>query len=621
MVLAAVAWSPLLDPRAGGEQELARLSGTIHDGLQEEWDRLLQDLAWMDPWCGDSYTCPLEDYVAVQGPRPEWQDWTELQAPGETTFDLLFSESENAEIREQDLDRALALVQEALAKTQDPKRRARAHLRLIQLAGKNKNGQQVAATWRAMQNSLTGSETLERVSLLLRGFLAAAPHLPEVERKADYDTILTGIREERIALDFEARPRWGFPGVPPPGWPFELADWMVRLSGVVGPESPSMPSELARSYLREIRSFFPERPEGWPAITNDGQTIFFAAERVDPSGDDLVVIRILSTEDLVENRNQAWLEQGLLPSGFLVAEGEGQALRRIEFDQSMPPLRLVHTDPEAWLRAAGRGRLWMRLGLTALAITCVAAGVALQRTLARERRLHQLRTDFVANVSHELRTPLASILLMAENLEVGRVSDEAGTARYHRLIRREAMRLRRLVDDVLDFSRIDRGEAPHAHLEAVSLDAWREQMVEEAVDWVQRQGGNLMCRGHWPESEAMIDGEALRRAVLNLLDNALRHSGSERCELNFEVDGLENQLVIEVRDHGCGIPAGRAQSLFQPFVQAGSAAGSGRGAGLGLAIVAEIARAHGGSVSVANAAPGGALFRILIPYPPAMENA
>jgi signal transduction histidine kinase len=222
-------------------------------------------------------------------------------------------------------------------------------------------------------------------------------------------------------------------------------------------------------------------------------------------------------------------------------------------------------------------------------------------------------------VSHDLRTPLASILALAENLESGRVQEPDRVAQYHSSIRREAMRLRRLVDDVLDFSRIERGKGVHLSMGDVDVLAFARELEAEARERVEGADGELACTVNGIPRHIVADADALRRATMNLVDNALRHSGSVDVELELRSDGREG-LAIQVRDRGRGVPAGRLESLFRPFERLEPAAGVA-GTGLGLAIVREIAEGHGGCATAHLPDGSGLVFEIRIPAEPGMERA
>ena len=149
-------------------------------------------------------------------------------------------------------------------------------------------------------------------------------------------------------------------------------------------------------------------------------------------------------------------------------------------------------------------------------------------------------------------------------------------------------------------------------IEDVDVAAWYEALCADALATAAQAKVELACTSDSLPARAAFDGEALRRAVLNLIDNALRHSGSKQVALDARVRGA-SELVLTVRDHGQGLPAAQRSAVFEAFVRLnGSTAAAG--AGLGLAIVREIAVAHGGSVIVRDPPDHpGALFELSIP--------
>ena len=191
--------------------------------------------------------------------------------------------------------------------------------------------------------------------------------------------------------------------------------------------------------------------------------------------------------------------------------------------------------------------------------------------------------------------------------------DPERQAQYHTTIRREATRLRRLVDDVLDFSRLERGETINLAVEPIELGSWADQVAGETLERCERAGIRLAVERSGLAGSASFDAEALRRAVGNLVDNALTHSGSETLELVLRLDG--EALVIEVADEGCGLGLARPEDLFAPFAQGDSVDGAQGGSGLGLAIVRELSRAHGGD-AVFVPQPVGTRIRLTLPAKP-----
>jgi len=230
----------------------------------------------------------------------------------------------------------------------------------------------------------------------------------------------------------------------------------------------------------------------------------------------------------------------------------------------------------------------------------------------RELHLSRLKSDFVANVTHELKTPLALIRLFAETLELGRVSSEDKNRQYLRVINKESLRLTQLINNILDFSRIEAGRKEYkfvaADVAAVVdevLDAYRFQIEQQGFVLEQEIARDL------PPVE--VDKEALAQAVLNLINNAIKYSRDEkwiRVSLAREGDAL----AVAVADHGIGIPKPEQRKIFDKFYRAeNSLVHETKGSGLGLALVRHIMEAHGGEVQVDSAPGRGSTFTLVLP--------
>jgi two-component system OmpR family sensor kinase len=223
---------------------------------------------------------------------------------------------------------------------------------------------------------------------------------------------------------------------------------------------------------------------------------------------------------------------------------------------------------------------------------------------ASEDRLRQ----FLADASHELRTPLASIRGYAELFRMGAAREPAEVEKAMRRIEDEAARMGALVEDLLTLARLDEvADAPHTRVDVATI-------AGDAVD---------DARATAPDREisARIDGPAvvlgdahqLRQVLGNLLRNALVHTPGG-TEIEVSLERRADEVRIEVRDHGPGLPPGDPAALFERFWRAEGGRERGKGgAGLGLAIVAAIVDAHGGRVEAANAAGGGASFVVGLP--------
>ncbi len=305
------------------------------------------------------------------------------------------------------------------------------------------------------------------------------------------------------------------------------------------------------------------------------------------------------------------------PDGFrLGVEGSpppsGEALLDpVSLSGNGPRVALYHSDPQRLLRAGVQRRRFTAWSLLALAAGCVGAALVAARAMRKERRVAELRSTFVAGISHDLRTPLASILLMAENMQSGRVGPER-IVDYSGAIAGEAERLRRRVDDVLDFARIERGEAPRAQREDVPC----KDLVAEILTTLEMQAKQadfafLGMANELPTS-AQLDPDGLRRIAGNLVQNALRHSRGTEVEVRFRgcTDGLE--LVVE--DDGVGIPTSQRQRVLSPFERLETGGHHKGGTGLGLAIVNGLVQAHGGSLRI-DPGPTGSGTRFTVHLP------
>jgi signal transduction histidine kinase len=268
-------------------------------------------------------------------------------------------------------------------------------------------------------------------------------------------------------------------------------------------------------------------------------------------------------------------------------------------------------DPGIVSRYISRQR-WIYGTTLALLVAGMVLGVVLVvRDLARERRLSQLRTDFVANVTHELKTPLTSIRMFAETLQLGRTSSEAERQESLDVIVGETRRLSRLINTVLDFSKIERGQKEYR-----MADVNVSEVVRSALNTLkyslEEQGFTLEAEIE-PGVKAAGDADALEQAILNLMDNAVKYSHHNRW-LRIGLSSLDHLVYLRVSDKGIGIPEGEQRRIFEKFYRsrAGNEGDAG-GAGLGLTVVQHIVGAHGGRIDVESTVGEGSSFTIVLP--------
>jgi signal transduction histidine kinase len=230
----------------------------------------------------------------------------------------------------------------------------------------------------------------------------------------------------------------------------------------------------------------------------------------------------------------------------------------------------------------------------------------------REIHLSRLKSDFVANVSHELKTPLALIRLFAETLELGRVQGADKAKQYYRIINKESQRLTQLINNILDFSRIEAGRKQYR---LVRTDVGR--VVQEVLDAyrfpIEQQGFTLEVEMGEDLPEAEIDPEAIEQALLNLVNNAIKYSPNEKY-IKLAVRREGGRILISVSDRGIGVPKADQKKIFEKFYRAeNSLVHETKGSGLGLALVQHIMEAHGGSVELESTPGKGSTFTLTIP--------
>jgi signal transduction histidine kinase len=258
-----------------------------------------------------------------------------------------------------------------------------------------------------------------------------------------------------------------------------------------------------------------------------------------------------------------------------------------------------------------RQRRWI---LAMLAASLLSAGVALaaiHRTLRRERKLSEMKSQFVASVSHELRAPVASIRLMADALEAEKVPPETAKE-FHRLIAREGARLSTLVGNVLDHARIEQGRKVWK-MEPCDLTALVADTVRVMEPLAQEKG--IALKQELSPAEAIVDADAIQQALVNLLDNAIKFSPSgTTVTTKLVIDEERRTWALSVRDEGPGIPKVEQSRIFERFYRLGhELRRETQGTGIGLSLLKSIAEAHRGVVTVESEPGKGSTFTLTFP--------
>lgn len=336
---------------------------------------------------------------------------------------------------------------------------------------------------------------------------------------------------------------------------------------------------------------------------------------------DAGLVRLLNVADVrygLENSRTGRSWRPALPNGLgltvawhnrSVVDGPGEELA---VTQSGPWRVAATLASHGAMRAESLRRIqWLAWLLGGAMVAMMLALWVAWRAFNKQAELARLQSEFVASVSHELRTPVASIGVLAERLEAGQ-ADAEQTVQYHRFIAREGQRLAALVDNVLDFSRIEQGrkeyDFEHADLPRLIRDttALLRPRAEEKGLTLHDEIHDV-SEDRWP----LVDTLAIRQALVNLIDNAIKFTPSGgRVRVIFGSAG--GHIFIRVSDTGIGIPKSDHGRIYERFHRVDN--GLRRettGAGIGLSLVKHIIEAHGGRVELKSVVGEGAEFTLV----------
>jgi signal transduction histidine kinase len=579
---------------------VAQLSGSLGD-----WELGLHELNTLPPSSSLAARFPKQatsilirlERVEVFPPRTLLFVPTTASLPAQIARE--FDQAEDLELREQQYDQAIASLRPLTLRSST---RPEAMLRIARIENKRGRSDSALATYKALEGetSLNGEGTsygLLAISARCR-ILAQLRRRPELDQEAQQ--MQAGLVDGRWKLSREA-------------FDYHWSE-LVRF----GPQ-PGNPPQASFEFATLVNNLY----ERWQSVRSQSPNA---------SGRELETDGAILVWNATPDRMSAmltppdWLSSGLrLPreSGevrwTLLAPGAtgstGLVVTRSLADARLSG-RLEFTSQQSVSGTASRRRTLLIAGATLMLIVILGSGYVVQRAISRELRVAQLQSDFVGAVSHEFRSPLTTLRTITELLAQNRITDESRRQQSYVYLERETARLHRLVEDLLDFGRMESGRkqyrvAAHDAFELVrgTLAEFAEQA---ATNGFQVESEFPSVNGHSPVT-IQVDEEALRRAVRNLLDNAMKYSPDCRTIwVNGSVEG--NKVCISVRDQGMGIGADEQQAIFQKFVRGDAAKEAGiKGTGIGLAMVRQIVEAMHGEVRLKSEIGVGSTFTLVLP--------
>ncbi len=244
----------------------------------------------------------------------------------------------------------------------------------------------------------------------------------------------------------------------------------------------------------------------------------------------------------------------------------------------------------------------------------VCGAVAVLHDVTREKEVSQMKNDFVSHVSHELKTPLASITAYSEMLADGEANDEETRRQFYTVIQNQAQRLNRLIENILNISRIESGLMKVSR-EAVSLAILIEEQLQMIRSYAEEKNIEVVGQKAIVFDQVYADKDMIRQVIVNLLSNAVKYTpGGGRVTVVTEVDELEAVARVSVTDTGVGIDEESIEHVFDKFYRVDANKAQAKGTGLGLNLVKQIVeKIHNGRVFVTSQEGVGSTFGFELP--------
>jgi len=271
----------------------------------------------------------------------------------------------------------------------------------------------------------------------------------------------------------------------------------------------------------------------------------------------------------------------------------------------------VNMDNEDLITDLIKRRSWIYGIASILLLLAMMLGVVMiLRDISREKKLATLRSDFISNVTHELKTPLTSIRMYAESLMMRRVKEDTGQSKYLSVIVNESERLKRMINNILEFSKMEKARQEYHPVE-INLSEILQTAILDMNYWLEKKGFNIVTE---IEDNVIVkaDPEKFYQVYSNLLSNAIKYSGDSR-NIYIRLFRNTDSVITEVEDNGIGIAEDLQAKIFEEFYRVESGeSGNIAGTGLGLTVVKEIVEAHQGKIQVHSEIGEGSKFSVFL---------
>jgi signal transduction histidine kinase/tetratricopeptide (TPR) repeat protein len=608
------------------KDERRRLAGEIGQHLLVRLEKIkLQESSAVADW---TQLSAKRDYVnpevvligLVEGDRLRlpWEEnkkseeFRRLLSSSDFARKIQLAESE--EFAKKDFIRAAGLCRQLMESAQESLKRGYARLLLARALAKAGRKKEALSHYRrilALPSSVTDEYGIP-LSLYAAG--------PMLGGSVGYAEVLECIRSELGAK------RWLSPSES-----YMLQELVERLVNTSSVESIK---DTAKDYQRLINEHILELEQALE-LQGDFQKIAFTAERVNQGkrGDPIWVsygeipwlvslgpslagsqslLFVVNAQDILSSLRQDSGFSEIFPAEFHLVTGEDSEGESLGPNFRGLKITFAESERTALSRQWSFQRSFYLLALLLVLSVTLFGAYLLWRDVRRDVRMAEMRSQFVSSVSHELKTPLTAIRMFAETLRLGRSRNLKTQAEYLDTIVNESQRLTRLLNNVLDFSKIEQGKRIYKR-ELTSLSEIIQASARAMKYPLSQQGFELNVYVEEGLPDVRVDKDALEQAILNLLNNAMKYSGESR-EIGLWLQRKDDQALIQVIDRGVGIDPREQKRIFEKFYRVPMPENERIvGTGLGLTLVSHIVKAHGGSIELESAPGKGSTFSIYLP--------